>query len=51
MALGPVVADQEIRIRLTYLGPWNPCVACNCNNLCKQGNCAECCERRCTYSK
>lgn len=29
--------------RLNYLGPWDPCAACDCNSQCRQGNCAECC--------
>lgn len=37
--------------RLTYLGPWDPCAACDCNNLCRQGNCAECCEKCCNGCK
>jgi hypothetical protein len=37
--------------RLTYLGPWDPCASCDCQNKCRQGACDSCCDRCCNGCK
>ena len=37
--------------RLTYLGPWDPCASCDCQNQCRQGACDPCCDRCCNGCK
>jgi hypothetical protein len=44
---GRILSPEPTPWVLTYLGPWDPCASCDCNSMCTDTVCADCCFECC----